>query len=342
MPSRQTNQPHSVVHQQPTEVCLRWNSYHSNMQNSFPSLLDTEQFVDVTLACEGRSLKCHKMILSSCSDYLADLLRENPCQHPIILMKDLKFWEVEALVKFMYRGEVNVAHDKLPQLLNAAEALQVKGLAGPSPSSQNAKSPLLIPQTKPLSSQHVVPRGTTESKENKASPSRVSMSSSPKRAQKRQQSEHMEPRPFTKIRLQRPVTPTSPCATVKLEPLDIPLSPTEIFPENSEDVTPTSEFEKLMSLHEEDDPGGEEVNDEDERLHFCELPAPPDLNDNEDQMEFVPTDFLEQQQDIVEEPESTCNKDDNNKKEPLDYASVDEDNGIEQNATPASKEKKVT
>lgn len=106
------------------------------MQNSFPSLLDSEQFVDVTLACEGRSLKCHKMILSACSDYLADLLRENPCQHPIILMKDLKFWEVEALVKFMYRGEVNVAHDKLPQLLNAAEALQVKGLAGPNPSSR--------------------------------------------------------------------------------------------------------------------------------------------------------------------------------------------------------------
>ena len=126
------------------QVCLRWNSYHSNMQNSFPSLLDTEQFVDVTLACEGRSLKCHKMILSSCSDYLADLLRENPCQHPIILMKDLKFWEVEALVKFMYRGEVNIAHDKLPQLLNAAEALQVKGLAGPSPSSQVSQTSDLL------------------------------------------------------------------------------------------------------------------------------------------------------------------------------------------------------
>ncbi|XP_011685271.1 PREDICTED: protein tramtrack, beta isoform-like [Wasmannia auropunctata] len=344
MPSRQTNQvPHNVVHQQPTEVCLRWNSYHSNMQNSFPSLLDTEQFVDVTLACEGRSLKCHKMILSSCSDYLADLLRENPCQHPIILMKDLKFWEVEALVKFMYRGEVNVAHDKLPQLLNAAEALQVKGLAGPSPSSQNAKSPLLIPQTKPLSSQHVVPRSTTESKENKATPSRVSMSSSPKRAQKRQQSEPIEPRPFTKIRLQRPVTPTSPCVTVKLEPLDIPLSPTEIFSENNEDVTPSSDFDKLMSLHEEDDPGGEEINDGDERLHFCELPAPPDLNDNEDQMEFVPTDFLEQQ-DIVEDSESSsCNKD-NNKKESLDYASADvgEDNGNEENEIQPAKEKKVT
>lgn len=342
------------------------------MQNSFPSLLDTEQFVDVTLACEGRSLKCHKMILSSCSDYLADLLRENPCQHPIILMKDLKFWEVEALVKFMYRGEVNVAHDKLPQLLNAAEALQVKGLAGPSPSSQvslliqfviyncfltffhkqssnsfvffyrqNAKPPLLIPQSKPLSSQLVVPRNIAESKENKTSSPKVSTSSSPKRAQKRQQSESIEPRPFTKIRLQRPITPSSPCATVKMEPLDIPLSPTEIFSENNEDVTPSSDFEKLMSLHEEDDPGGEEVNESDERLHFCELPGPPDLNDNEDQMEFVPTDFLEQQQEIVEEPESGCNRD-SIKKDSIDYASVDvgEDNEI-QNAIQPLKEKKA-
>lgn len=343
MPPRQVNQglPHNVVHQQPTEVCLRWNSYHSNMQNSFPSLLDTEQFVDVTLACEGRSLKCHKMILSSCSDYLADLLRENPCQHPIILMKDLKFWEVEALVKFMYRGEVNVAHDKLPQLLNAAEALQVKGLAGPSPSSQNSRPPLLIPQSKPLSSQLVVPRGITESKENKISTTRKPTPSSPKRAQKRQHSEPMESRPFTKIRLQRPATPSSPCATVKMEPLDIPLSPTEIFSDRTEDVAASSDFEKLMNLHEEDDPGGEEeVNDADERLHFCELPAPPDLNDNEDQMEFVPTDFLEQQ-DILEEPESSCTKDDSKKESP-DYASTNEDDTLALNEIQFSKEKKMT
>lgn len=45
----------------PPEVCLRWNSYHSNMQATFPSLLSNEQFVDVTLACEGRSIKCHKV-----------------------------------------------------------------------------------------------------------------------------------------------------------------------------------------------------------------------------------------------------------------------------------------
>ncbi|XP_049839929.1 uncharacterized protein LOC126284806 isoform X3 [Schistocerca gregaria] len=126
----------------PPEVCLRWNSYHSNMQATFPSLLTNEQFVDVTLACEGRSIKCHKVILSACSSYFEGLLSENPCQHPIVLMKDLRYWEVQALVDFMYRGEVNVGQDKLPSLLAAAEALQIKGLAGPAstPSSQDEDS----------------------------------------------------------------------------------------------------------------------------------------------------------------------------------------------------------
>ncbi|BES94057.1 BTB/POZ domain [Nesidiocoris tenuis] len=117
------------------EVCLRWNSYHSNMQAVFPSLLNNEQFVDVTLACEGRSIKCHKVMLSACSSYLEELLSQNPCQHPIVFMRDLKFWELQALVEFMYSGEVNVTQDKLPSLLAAADALQIKGLAGPSAGS---------------------------------------------------------------------------------------------------------------------------------------------------------------------------------------------------------------
>ncbi|XP_046741597.1 uncharacterized protein LOC124408604 isoform X2 [Diprion similis] len=301
--------PQTTVPQQPTEVCLRWNSYHSNMQNSFPSLLDTEQFVDVTLACEGRSLKCHKMILSTCSDYLADLLRENPCQHPIILMKDIKFWEVEALVRFMYRGEVNVAHDKLPQLLNAAEALQVKGLAGPSPSSQSTKPPMLIPQSKPSTSQPIIQRISAETKEARSQPpNTVNVITAPKRTQKRRPSESNEPsKPFTKIRLQRPQSPVSPTVTVKLEPLDIPLSPTEMFPDGHDDNRSSSpaRYGNSDDFHEEEDPEGDrERSSRDRDLNFCEIPGPPDLNDGEEQMEFVPTDFLEQEQDILDDHEN--------------------------------------
>nr|CAD7393439.1 unnamed protein product [Timema cristinae] len=45
-------------------------------------------------------------------------------------MKEFTFWEIQALVHFMYCGEVNVAKDKFSSLLGAAESLKIKGLAG--------------------------------------------------------------------------------------------------------------------------------------------------------------------------------------------------------------------
>ncbi|CAG2063924.1 unnamed protein product [Timema podura] len=113
-----------------SEVCLKWNNYYSNMETFFPSMLTNEKFVDVTLSAGGHSIKCHKAILAACSPYFEQLLSDNPCQHPIIIMKDSTFWEIQALVHFMYCGEVNVAKDKLSSLLGAAESLKIKGLAG--------------------------------------------------------------------------------------------------------------------------------------------------------------------------------------------------------------------
>ncbi|CAG9861202.1 unnamed protein product [Phyllotreta striolata] len=114
----------------PQQFCVRWNSYQSNLQNAFPKLLTSEHFVDVTLACENEMLKCHKVVLSACSTYFEKLLLDNPCQHPIIFMKDMKFNEMQSLVDFMYKGEVNVTQDDLPSLLKSAEALQIRGLCG--------------------------------------------------------------------------------------------------------------------------------------------------------------------------------------------------------------------
>lgn len=44
-----------------SEMCLRWNSHHSNMQTIFPNLLQNERYVDVTLAADGQLIKCHKV-----------------------------------------------------------------------------------------------------------------------------------------------------------------------------------------------------------------------------------------------------------------------------------------
>lgn len=108
------------------QFCVSWNSHQSNMHSAFPKLLSSEQFVDVTLACDGGSIKCHKVVLSACSDYLERLLLDIPCTHPIIFLRDMRMWELQALVEFMYRGEVYVEQQQLAKLMQAAEVLQVR------------------------------------------------------------------------------------------------------------------------------------------------------------------------------------------------------------------------
>jgi len=85
--------------------------------------------VDCTLAAEGQSLQAHKVVLSACSPYLEDLLSKHYDKHPILLLKDVKFEELKAMMDYMYRGEVNVAQDKLNTFLKAANSLQIKGLS---------------------------------------------------------------------------------------------------------------------------------------------------------------------------------------------------------------------
>ncbi|KAH8365908.1 hypothetical protein KR093_007157 [Drosophila rubida] len=120
------------------QFCLRWNNYQSNLTNVFDELLQNESFVDVTLACEGHSIKAHKMVLSACSPYFQALFYDNPCQHPIIIMRDVSWSDLKALVEFMYKGEINVCQDQINPLLKVAETLKIRGLAEVSAGSSSA------------------------------------------------------------------------------------------------------------------------------------------------------------------------------------------------------------
>ena len=64
--------------------CLRWNNYQSSITSAFESLRDQDDFVDVTLACDGRSLKAHRVVLSACSSYFRELLKVYPPPNPVV------------------------------------------------------------------------------------------------------------------------------------------------------------------------------------------------------------------------------------------------------------------
>lgn len=111
------------------QYCLRWNNHRSNLLTVFDELLQNEAFTDVTLVCDGASpIKCHKIVLAACSPYFQNLFTNLSCKHPVVVFKDVKYSEIKAILEYMYRGEVNVAHDELSALLKVAETLKVKGL----------------------------------------------------------------------------------------------------------------------------------------------------------------------------------------------------------------------
>lgn len=112
------------------QFSLCWDNFHTNMSMGIHSMLQSEDLVDVTLAVEGKTLKAHKMILSVCSPYFRDIFQTNPCQHPVVFMKDVSYLALSYLLTFMYKGEVQVTQEDLPIFIQTAEALQIKGLTG--------------------------------------------------------------------------------------------------------------------------------------------------------------------------------------------------------------------
>ncbi|XP_069969289.1 sex determination protein fruitless isoform X4 [Bactrocera oleae] len=110
------------------QFCLRWNNHPTNLTGVLTSLLQREALCDVTLACDGETVKAHQTILSACSPYFETIFLQNRHPHPIIYLKDVRYSEMRSLLDFMYKGEVNVGQSSLPMFLKTAESLQVRGL----------------------------------------------------------------------------------------------------------------------------------------------------------------------------------------------------------------------
>ncbi|XP_076286693.1 uncharacterized protein LOC143212147 isoform X2 [Lasioglossum baleicum] len=111
------------------QFSLRWNNFSSNLTSGFLNHFTENDLVDVTLAVEGQLLRAHKLVLSVCSPYFKNIFKENPCQHPVIILKDIKYTEIESLLKFMYQGEINIKKEDLSTFLKVAQTLQIRGLA---------------------------------------------------------------------------------------------------------------------------------------------------------------------------------------------------------------------
>ena len=117
----------SVIMEIEQQFCLKWNNFQSNISDVFSTLLEKEVFSDVSIVCEGRILKAHKLLLSASSVYFENIFSSTQHNgHPILILKDVKYEVMKALLIFIYKGEVNVSQGDIQHFMIAAESLQIK------------------------------------------------------------------------------------------------------------------------------------------------------------------------------------------------------------------------
>jgi len=119
------------------QFCLRWNDFHKTITSTFSDLRDDDEFLDVTLVCDGDIVRAHKLVLSACSPLFRIMLKKNSHPQPMIFLRGIRFPDMVAILNFMYHGEVNVNQEDLQNFLAAAEELRIKGLS--EASSTDAK-----------------------------------------------------------------------------------------------------------------------------------------------------------------------------------------------------------
>ncbi|KAF2356458.1 BTB/POZ domain [Trinorchestia longiramus] len=112
-------------------LSLKWNNHQSTFINMLTDIRCKESLSDVTLTCGGKFYSLHKFVLSTCSEYFEKIFQKTAGKHPVVVLKDICSEDFEALLHYMYIGEVNVVQERLAGLIKAAECLQIKGLAVP-------------------------------------------------------------------------------------------------------------------------------------------------------------------------------------------------------------------
>merc|ERR1712129_134204 len=119
------------MYREKENLCLKKNDFQENASSAFGTLRGSNEFADVTLACEdGQQVEAHKVILASSSPFFLNLLRMNKHPHPLIYMRGLKSDILVAILDFIYCGEANIYQENLNSFLSFAEDLKLKAVIG--------------------------------------------------------------------------------------------------------------------------------------------------------------------------------------------------------------------
>ena len=111
-------------------IQLKWDNFGDTVIDSFRKFRTEEMFCDVTIWTDEDSFTCHQVILCAFSNFFKRLLsRSQDAPSSAVYLHGLSSSCVRALVTFMYEAELTISQEELPELLDAASVLQIRGLS---------------------------------------------------------------------------------------------------------------------------------------------------------------------------------------------------------------------
>ena len=56
-------------------------------------------FFYCTLSCGSSQIQANKLILSACSPFFESIIRQNPCQNPLLYLKGVEFTDLQTVLR---------------------------------------------------------------------------------------------------------------------------------------------------------------------------------------------------------------------------------------------------
>ena len=103
----------------------------SEPKSSYSSLRHAKDFTDVIIMGDDfKKINAHRIVLATCSKYFEQILQEfkQNCNSPIIVLEGLLATNLESILDYIYKGEVQILQQDLDSFLKIAKRLQLNRL----------------------------------------------------------------------------------------------------------------------------------------------------------------------------------------------------------------------
>ncbi|BES91806.1 Ken and Barbie [Nesidiocoris tenuis] len=107
-------------------LTLHYGKHHMSVGDEVRRWFETEAHADVTLACQGGTLRAHRLILASASPLIRRLLNDASEALVTIQLPDVSPNHMRAILDFLYLGQTSIPPSEVNDVIELFELLEIR------------------------------------------------------------------------------------------------------------------------------------------------------------------------------------------------------------------------